>query len=101
MASFIKCLFKKTNDNIEQALQRGAVTVDVRTRSEFNQGHFAGSKNVPLSEIKMKAEMIRKWNKPVIMVCRSDSRSAIAKGVLQAAGIEVYNGGAWSNLKTK
>jgi phage shock protein E len=101
MFSFFKRLFKKSHEGIERALQNGVVIIDVRTKSEFNQGHAAGSKNIPLNEIKLKTEMIRKWNKPVITVCRSGSRSAMAKGLLQAAGIEVYNGGAWTNLKTK
>lgn len=99
MASFIKRFFKKSNDNLEQALHCEAVIVDVCTKSEFSQEQFAGSKNILPNEIKRKAEMIRKWNKPVKTVCRSGSRSTMAKGVLQA-GIEVYNGGAWTNLKT-
>lgn len=101
MLSFFKRFFQKNNEGVEQALQKGAVIVDVRTKSEYAQGHVAGSKNIPLNEIKLKAETIRKWNKPVVAVCRSGSRSAMAKGVLQAAGIEVYNGGAWTLLKTK
>lgn len=101
MFSLFQRFFPESNKNLEQALQRGAVIVDVRTPSEFGQGHVVGSKNIPLDEIKRKAETIRKWNKPVITVCRSGARSAAAKGVLQAAGVEVYNGGAWTNLKTK
>lgn len=101
MFSFIKQLFHKSNEGLEQALQKGAVIVDVRTKQEFEQGHVDGSKNIPVNEIKLKTEIIRKWNKPVVTVCRSGSRSAIAKGVLQAAGIEVYNGGTWTNLKNK
>lgn len=101
MLSFFKRFFQKNNGGLEQALQSGAVIVDVRTKSEYEQGHVAGSKNIPLNEIKLKTEMIRKWNKPVITVCRSGSRGAMAKGILQAAGIEVYNGGAWTSLKTK
>ena len=100
MFSFFKRLFQNSNEGVEQALLRGAVIIDVRTPFEFSQGHLAGAKNIPLNEIKLKTETIRKWNKPVITVCRSGSRSAAAKGVLQAAGIEVYNGGAWTNLKT-
>ena len=101
MFSFFKRFFQKSNEGLQQALQRGAVIVDVRTKPEFAEGHVAGSKNIPLNEIKLKTDMIRKWNKPVITVCRSGSRSAMAKGILQSAGIEVYNGGAWTNLKTK
>jgi phage shock protein E len=101
MLSFFKRFFQKNNEGVEQALQKGAVIVDVRTKSEYDQGHVVGSKNIPLNEIKLKSEMIRKWNKPVVTVCRSGNRSAMAKSILQSVGIEVYNGGAWTNMKTK
>ena len=98
MLSFFKRLFQKNNEGQEHALQNGAVIIDVRTKSEYEQGHVAGSKNIPLNEIKLKIAFIRKWNKPVITVCRSGSRSAMAKGFLHEAGIEVYDGGAWTSL---
>lgn len=101
MLSFFKKLFQQNNAELDGAIQRGAVIVDVRTKQEFQQGHIAGSKNIPLNEIKLKLESIRKWDKPVITVCRSGSRSAMAKNQLQAAGIEVYNGGAWTSLNRK
>lgn len=101
MFSFFKKLFGKNSESLEKAMQNGAVILDVRTPKEFNQGHHPGSKNIPLNEIKLKMEMIRKWNKPVITVCRSGSRSGIAKGILKTGGIEVYNGGPWTNLKNK
>jgi phage shock protein E len=101
MLSFFKLLFQQNNQGLEQAFQKGAVIVDVRTKPEYQQGHLEGSKNIPLNEIKLKLETIRKWNKPVITVCRSGSRSAMAKNVLKAAGIEVYNGGAWTSLNRK
>lgn len=101
MISLLKKLFQKNNPPLEQIIQNGAVIVDVRTAQEYKQGHIQSSKNIPLNEIKLKLEQIRKWNKPVITVCRSGNRSSMAKGILKAAGIEVYNGGAWTNLKTK
>src|SRR5688572_19306039 len=101
MFEFLKRLFKRSNESVEQVLQKGAVILDVRSKSEFEEGHIAGSKNIPLNEIKLNTALIRNWNKPVITVCRSGSRSAQAKGVLQAAGIDVYNGGAWTSLKIK
>src|SRR5688572_26233680 len=100
MLSFFKRLFQKNNDSVDEALQKGAVIIDVRTKAEYDQGHVAGSKNIPLNEIKLKTEMIRNWNKPVITVCRSGSRSAAAKNILKSAGIDVYNGGAWDQLHT-
>ncbi|HET7898837.1 MAG TPA: rhodanese-like domain-containing protein [Flavisolibacter sp.] len=99
MISFFKQLFQKSSEDPAEAIRKGAVIVDVRTKEEYAQGHLAGSKNIPLNDIKLKAEMIRKWNKPVITVCRSGNRSGMAKSILQIAGIEVYNGGAWHSLK--
>ena len=99
MLNFLKKLFTKDNSAIIAAMEKGAVIVDVRNPNEFRQGHIQGSKNIPVNEIRSKLEMIRKWNKPVITVCLSGGRSAVAKSVLASAGIEVYNGGSWFSLK--
>lgn len=98
MLSFLKGWFVRDNSKIEAALQNGAVILDVRSSSEYNQGHIQNSKNIPLNDISSKIELIKKWNKPVITVCQSGVRSAIAKSILASAGIEAHNGGAWTNL---
>jgi rhodanese-related sulfurtransferase len=99
MFTLLKNIFGKDSSGIEQALQQGAIIIDVRTPDEFREGHIEGSKNIPVTEIKQKLEMIRKWNKPVITVCLSGGRSTVAKSFLTSAGIEAHNGGSWSNLK--
>jgi phage shock protein E len=101
MLSFFKRLFQQSNEGLEAAFKKGAVIIDVRTKTEYQQGHVEGSKNIPLNEIKLKLDTIRKWNKPVVTVCRSGSRSALAKNLLKTAGIEVYNGGAWTSINRK
>ena len=99
MVKFLKNLLSNDKSGIEHALEKNAIIIDVRTLEEFNQGHIKGSKNIPLVEIRQRAEEIKKWNKPIITVCLSGSRSAAAKTVLATAGIEVYNGGSWSQLQ--
>jgi phage shock protein E len=101
MFGFLKKVFTRDNSAMEAALENGAVIVDVRTPAEFSQAHIQGSKNIPVNEIRLKLDLIRKWKKPVITVCHSGARSHIAKNVLAAAGIEVYNGGSWTRLKNK
>jgi phage shock protein E len=98
MQRFLKNLFNRQHTVKESSLLNGAVVLDVRTASEYQKGHLQGSKNIPVGEIKSSLETIRGWNRPVITVCRSGARSAAAKTLLAAAGIEVYNGGAWNNL---
>lgn len=99
MFNFLKKLFTKDNSAILQAMEKGAVIIDVRTPNEFRSGHIQGSKNIPVNEIKSKVEMIKKWNKPVVTVCLSGSRSAVAKSLLASAGVEVYNGGSWRSFQ--
>lgn len=99
MFTFLRSLLGKNDDALQQALQNGAVIIDVRTPAEYKQGHIKGSKNIPLDEVKLKADFIRKWNKPVITVCRSGSRSALAKNILTAGGVQVVNGGSWTSLQ--
>ena len=98
MFSFFKKLFGNNEEALLEAIKNGAIIVDVRTPGEFGQGHVKGSKNIPLNEISSKVSEIQKWNKPIITVCASGSRSGMAKRTLKANGIEVYNGGSWSKF---
>jgi phage shock protein E len=98
MITFIKNLFKPKAD-FKKLVNEGAVIVDVRTKGEYQAGHIEGSKNIPLDGVKTQVQQLKKSGKPVITVCRSGNRSAIAKSILSSAGIEVYNGGARTSLK--
>jgi len=87
--------------NFAALVASGAVIVDVRSPQEFKSGHIAGAKNIPLDAIRSKTAEIKKWNKPVITVCRSGARSGMAKSMLKTAGVDVYNGGAWTSLQAR
>ncbi len=101
MLAFLKKIFGGSTINYKELVTNGAIIVDVRTSGEFKAGHIPGSKNFPLDNIRTKVADLKKLNKPVITVCRSGARSGMAKGILKSAGIEVYNGGAWTSLKSK
>ncbi len=96
--NFFKNIFKPAID-FSKLVKDGAVIVDVRTKSEYQKGYIQGSKNISLEVIKKEVAALKKLNKPIITVCRSGNRSGIAKSILTAAGIEVYNGGAWTSFK--
>jgi phage shock protein E len=101
MITFLKKLFGGTTVNFKELVSNGAVIVDVRSAGEYSAGHIPGSKNYPLDSIRSNVTGLKKLNKPVITVCRSGARSSQAKGILKAAGLEVYNGGPWTLLKSK
>lgn len=101
MLNLLKKLFGGTAINFKELVSNGAIIIDVRSTSEFKAGHIPGSKNFPVDNIQSKIAELKRINKPVITVCRSGARSSMAKSVLKAAGIEVYNGGPWTSLKSQ
>lgn len=100
MLSFLKNIFGSSTD-YKLLVGSGAVIIDVRSPQEFDGGHIKGSKNIPVNMIQREVASIKKMGKPIITVCQSGARSGMAKGILKAAGIEVYNGGSWFGLRSK
>lgn len=94
-------LFGNKKKKIEDFKSRGAIVLDVRTKSEYNQGAIPGSKHIPLQQVGVKVAEIRKWNKPVITCCASGIRSGSAAAILRSNGVEVMNGGGWFALSKK
>lgn len=101
MLGYFKKLFGGASVKYNELVKNGAIIVDVRSVAEFRAGHIPGSKNFPVDSIRNKVAELKKFNKPVITVCRSGARSGMAKGILKSAGIEAYNGGPWTRLIIK
>lgn len=77
----------------------GAMVIDVRTAAEYSDGHVRGSVNIPLDSLANRMPEVRK-DIPIITCCASGMRSRSARSMLLANGFtEVYNAGAWQNLK--
>ena len=83
---------------VKEMIDKGAVIIDVRTPAEFQGGHVAGSKNIPLQNIQSKVSEIKKMNKPVVLCCASGARSGQATGFLKQQGIQCENGGGWMQV---
>jgi rhodanese-related sulfurtransferase len=79
-------------------VQQGAIIIDVRTRSEYKQGHVKKSTNMPLNELSNHIAKLKK-DSVIITCCASGMRSASAKNILNLMVLQVYNGGGWSNTK--
>jgi rhodanese-related sulfurtransferase len=81
------------------------VMLDIRETKEFQEGHVVNAVHIPVNTLeKRHVELIRYKDKPVIVTCRSGSRSAAACKTLRKAGFEqVYmmNGGmlSWESAK--
>lgn len=76
--------------------QRNALILDVRSRAEFQSGHYGEAKNIPLDELDQHIAALKQEDRPIITCCMSGARSGAAKRQLETSGIEAYNGGNWS-----
>jgi phage shock protein E len=78
-------------------VQEGAKLVDVRSPGEFAAGHIAGAVNIPVGDLRARADSLGAKDRPVVLYCASGSRSAMARSTLMGLGFtQVYNLGGMS-----
>lgn len=75
---------------LSQALNDGACLIDVRTPSEYAQGHLAGAINIPVDAIRDRLESIDKSRK-IIVYCQVGLRGYYAERILKQHGYDVRN----------
>jgi hydroxyacylglutathione hydrolase len=63
------------------------MVVDVRSESEFADGHIEGAKNIPLGVVGQRAGEIP-TDRPIVVHCQGGTRSSIAASVLQKQGMK-------------
>ena len=84
-------------DELERLLADDAVELlDVREADERDEGHIPGSQHLPYRTARAAAEAGLLDGRPVVTICESGPRAAIAASVLQAAGVNarpVLDGG--------
>jgi len=84
-----------TIDELEQLLAAGADVIDVREPDERDTGGIPGTRNVPYRLLAADAARMAA-DRPVVTVCESGPRAAVAASVLCACGIDarpVLDGG--------
>ncbi len=90
-----------TMDELERRLAAGEIEVlDVREVDERDRGFIPGSTHLPYRTARQAAEHGLCGEKPIVTICESGPRAAIAASVLHAAGLDarpVLDGGvaAW------
>ncbi|MBQ1169865.1 MAG: FAD-dependent oxidoreductase [Oscillospiraceae bacterium] len=76
----------------EEKLPRdgSVILLDTRTAAEYNRGHVAGFRNIPVDELRERIGELEP-GKPVYVICQSGLRSYIASRILTGSGYETYN----------
>ncbi|MEW5737880.1 MAG: rhodanese-like domain-containing protein [Myxococcota bacterium] len=75
----------------------GALLLDVRSPSEFHEGHLPRAQNIPVGELPYRLGELGPTRRPVVVYCRSGGRSSRAAAVLCEAGFKVRDLGAIDN----
>jgi glyoxylase-like metal-dependent hydrolase (beta-lactamase superfamily II)/rhodanese-related sulfurtransferase len=76
-------------EELERLLADDAVELlDVREADERDEGHIPGSRHLPYRTARAAAEAGLLDGRPVVTICESGPRAAVAASVLQAAGVE-------------
>lgn len=84
----------KTDNQLIDYLNSGALLVDVREEYEFKMGTAKGAVNIPLSILSNKIDFFKNQEK-IVLFCRSGNRSGQALNVLKNLGINnIINGGS-------
>ena len=76
-----------SRDEARKLIEDGAQLVDVRADHEWEAGHIAGAKHVPLAELAERISEIDR-ERPVVVTCRGGNRSAMATAALAEAGFD-------------
>lgn len=64
----------------------GAALIDVRSPREFESGHLPRARNLPLERLLALPEAAGSKDRPVVVYCKSGTRSAAAARALRRAG---------------
>ena len=82
-------------EQLDALLAEGAELIDVREKDERDSGYIAGSRNIPYRLLALGAGELPR-DKPIVTICESGPRAAIAASILSARGFDahpVVNGG--------
>lgn len=88
-------------DAVQLINRKDAVVIDVRDVGEYEAGHIAGARHVPERQLAERLKELEKFrDRPMIVVCRSGTRSGVAVQVLRRNGfneaVNLRGGiGAW------
>jgi phage shock protein E len=83
------------------ALPPGEVLViDVRSKQEFDAGHFSTAINIPHDQIGNQIDKLKPYKqKTILLYCHSGNRAAVAEKVLRQNGfVKVVNAGGYSGI---
>jgi NADPH-dependent 2,4-dienoyl-CoA reductase/sulfur reductase-like enzyme/peroxiredoxin family protein/rhodanese-related sulfurtransferase/TusA-related sulfurtransferase len=79
-----------TWEDVAKMNREDYILVDVRTGTEYQNGHVAGAINIPVDELREKLSSLDR-NKTIVEYCQVGLRGYVADRILSQNGFRVYN----------
>jgi len=98
----LRRLTQVTPATAREWLNKGALVIDVRSAAEFQEQHLPGVINIPLDRLGEEiAQHAPDKTKPLLLHCRSGSRSGRGASTLKKMGYQhVFNLGSYGQAET-
>ncbi len=95
LAAALKKMFTRAYTSVPpqraaELAEGGAILLDVREPQEWRAGHAPKARHIPLGQLSARLGELPQ-GRPVIIACRSGSRSARAAAMLAGQGRETFN----------
>lgn len=81
--------FKITSEEAKEIIDKedDIIILDVRSESEYKEGHLSNSILIPVDELESKAEnLLKEKEQKILIYCRSGNRSSKAAEILSKLG---------------
>ena len=86
-------------NTVGKKIDSGALVVDVRSKDEYEDGHFPKALNLPVGELQERAAELGPKDKAIVLYCASGARSAMGARILKSLGFtDVTNAGGLSDM---
>ena len=83
---------------MKEAVESGALLLDVRSPGEYSGHHLEGAVNIPVGDLGARVTELTDKERTVVVYCASGGRSASAKRLLDKNGFtDVRDLGSWRN----
>lgn len=88
---------RRVANEAHQAVDDGAVLLDVRTVAEYTQEHLTDAVNIPVEDLEERMQDELERDVAVVVYCETGTRSERAAEILRRAGFQVVVLGKMSN----
>lgn len=87
-------------NKLRDAMDAGAIVIDIRPSSQYLKGHFKDARNMPSGVINSRIDILIKEARPIIIYGETKNEAASVVEMLSAKGILALNGKTFTSMQS-